>query len=242
MAAIDMNVCEQARTTALSDRLDAAIPRQPDPTQRAHVLTIRTNDLPVLRRPPRLRGRRRHALIAKGSQITPIRLSTLTRTVARAGNPHFNTGTYAELGRRAARQTATRGGALVGATFRHRADRDVFADAFGDAAPLVFVECRAPARVLAERAARRDRQPTRVSDASLSVVMRESTTWEPLDELAPEAHVTLRRTAPSRRSLRTCGPCSTAESAGSRRSGASRHASRKRPKGLQSRYNGGVRA
>jgi hypothetical protein len=25
---------------------------------------------------------------------TPVRLSTLTRTVARAGNPHFNTGTY----------------------------------------------------------------------------------------------------------------------------------------------------
>ncbi len=25
---------------------------------------------------------------------TPVRLSTLTRTVARVGRPHFNTGTY----------------------------------------------------------------------------------------------------------------------------------------------------
>ena len=65
-----------------------------------------------------------------------------------------------------------------------------------DAAPLLFVECRAPARVLAERAARRDRQPARVSDASLSIVVRESRAWEPLDELAPEAHVTLRSDRP----------------------------------------------
>ena len=57
---------------------------------------------------------------------------------------------------------------------------------------MLFVECRAPARVLAERAAHRDREPRRVSDASLSVVVRESSAWEPLDELLPEAHVTLR--------------------------------------------------
>ena len=104
----------------------------------------------------------------------------------------FNRRTYAELGRRAARETAACGGALVDATFRHLADRDAFADAFADAAPLLFVECRAPARVLAERAALRDRQPRRLSDASLPVVMRESSTWEPLDELPPEAHLTLR--------------------------------------------------
>ena len=108
----------------------------------------------------------------------------------------FNRLTYAELGRRAARETAARAGALVDATFRHRADRDAFADAFADAAPLLFVECRAPASVLAQRAAKRDRQPTRVSDASLSVVIRESSAWEPLDELAPEAHVTLRSDRP----------------------------------------------
>ena len=103
-----------------------------------------------------------------------------------------NRPTYAELGRRAPRETVVGGGALVDATFRHRADRDAFADAFGNAAPLLFVECRAPARVLAQRAAQRGRKTGRVSDASLSVVMRESSTWEPLDELPAEAHVTLR--------------------------------------------------
>ena len=129
------------------------------------------------------------------SDVTRKRLAGI-RPQQRAGSaiysPDFNRMTYAELGRGAARQAAAGGGALVDATFRHRADRDAFAQAFGDAAPLLFVECRAPPRVLAERAAQRDRQPTRVSDASLSVVVRESSAWEPLDELAPEAHVTLR--------------------------------------------------
>ena len=50
--------------------------------------------------------------------------------------------------------------------------------------------------MLAERAALRDRQPRRVSDASLSVVVRERSAWEPLDELRPEAHVTLRSDRP----------------------------------------------
>jgi predicted kinase len=59
----------------------------------------------------------------------------------------------------------------------------------------LFVECRAPVNVLAERAAQRD-QRARVSDASLSIVMRERSAWETLDELAPEAHVALRSDRP----------------------------------------------
>ena len=133
------------------------------------------------------------------SDVTRKRLAGI-RLQERAGSavysPDFNRMTYAELGRRAARKTATCGGALVDATFRHRADRDAFAEAFGDAAPLLFVECWAPVRVLAERAAQRDRQTVRVSDASLSVVRRESLAWEPLEELPPEAHVTLRSDRP----------------------------------------------
>jgi hypothetical protein len=108
----------------------------------------------------------------------------------------FNRRTYAELARRAAREVAGRGGAVVDATFRHRPDRDAFTEAFGDAAPLLFVECRAPVRVLAERAAERDREPGGVSDASLAVVLREISTWDSLDELAPEAHVTVRSDRP----------------------------------------------
>jgi aminoglycoside phosphotransferase family enzyme/predicted kinase len=129
------------------------------------------------------------------SDVTRKRLAGIRpqqRARSELYSPESNRLTYAELGRRAARETAVGGGALVDATFRHRADRDAFADAFAGAAPLLFVECRAPARVLAERAARRDGKPGRVSDASLSVVVRESSTWEPLDELPAEAHVTLR--------------------------------------------------
>ena len=129
------------------------------------------------------------------SDVTRKRLAGIKprqRASSDAYSADFNRLTYAELGRRAAREAAGCGGALVDATFRHRADRDAFAEAFGDAAPVVFVECRAPGTVLAERAARRERKPGRVSDASLAVVMRESAAWEPLDELPAEAHVTLR--------------------------------------------------
>lgn len=129
------------------------------------------------------------------SDVTRKRLAGL-EPQQRAGRQvysgEFNRLTYAELGRRAATETATCGGALVDGSFRHRADRDEFARAFAAAAPVLFVECRAPVPVLAERAARRDRQPRRVSDASVAVVMREADAWEPLDELPPEAHVMLR--------------------------------------------------
>jgi len=133
------------------------------------------------------------------SDVTRKRLAGISPQ-QRAGrsvySADFNRLTYAELGRRAAREVTACGGALVDGTFRHRADRDAFAEVFGDAAPALYVECRAPVRVLAERAARRDQQPTRISDASLSVVLHESAVWESLDELPPEAHVTLRSDRP----------------------------------------------
>lgn len=129
------------------------------------------------------------------SDVTRKRLADLRpdeRAPSSAYSAEFSRLTYSELGRRAARAVATCGGALVDATFRHRYDRDAFRDAFADEAPLVFVECRAPKRVLAERAARRDRQAGRVSDASQAVVLRESSVWDPLDEVPPEANLTLR--------------------------------------------------
>ena len=107
-----------------------------------------------------------------------------------------NRSTYAELGRLAATEASARGGALVDATFRHRADRDAFAERFAGAAPLLFVECRAPASVLAARARVRERSPERVSDASLEIVVRESSSWEPLEEVRPSARVTLRTDRP----------------------------------------------
>jgi len=104
----------------------------------------------------------------------------------------FNHQTYSELGRRAAREIARRGGVIVDATFRHRADRDSFATTFAAAAPVLFVECRAPPSILAQRARRRDRDVARVSDASEAVVLRELGSWEPLDEVTANAHITVR--------------------------------------------------
>lgn len=123
------------------------------------------------------------------------------RAADSAYSAEFNRLTYSELGRRARSATAACGGVIVDATFRHRADRQAFAEAFGDAAPVLFVECHAPARVLAERAAQRERQPARISDASLSAVLRESSAWDPLDELPPETHVTVRSDRPAEAQL-----------------------------------------
>jgi len=133
------------------------------------------------------------------SDVTRKRLAGISpqqRATDRVYSAEFNRLTYAELGRCAARESSAHGGALVDATFRHRTDRDSFTEAFADAAPLLFVECRAPARVLAKRAGQRDNRPGGASDASLSIVLRESPSWEPLDELAPESHVALRTDRP----------------------------------------------
>lgn len=100
--------------------------------------------------------------------------------------------TYAELGRQARHAVTDRGGAIVDATFRRRADRGAFVDAFDAAAAVLFVECVAPADVLRRRALARERDPHRVSDASLEVVLREARRWEPLDEVAAERHLLVR--------------------------------------------------
>lgn len=107
-------------------------------------------------------------------------------------SPELGAFAYAALGRRAAKEVTASGGALVDATFRRSADRDAFAHAFARAAPLLFVECCAPPAVLARRAARRGGDPARISDATIAEVERGRASWEPLDELMPDAHVTVR--------------------------------------------------
>jgi aminoglycoside phosphotransferase family enzyme/predicted kinase len=108
----------------------------------------------------------------------------------------WNARTYAELGRRARESLSTQGGAIVDATFRHRDDRDAFLSASNTAAPAVFLECQAPRAVATERARRRERQPTRASDADLEVVIRERQSWEPLEEVPAPAHLVLRTDRP----------------------------------------------
>jgi predicted kinase len=99
--------------------------------------------------------------------------------------------TYRELGARAA---ASPGGAIVDATFRRRAHRAAFADGLGGAA--LFVQCVAPEAVVAERAARRERDPARVSDATAAIAARQLAEFEPLSEVAPGAHLVLRTDRP----------------------------------------------
>jgi uncharacterized protein len=95
--------------------------------------------------------------------------------------------TYRELGERAAESP---GGAIVDATFRRVAHRDAFADALGR--PALFVECTAPATVIGERAAQRERDPTRESDASPAIAALQHVEFEPLDEVRADMHLTVR--------------------------------------------------
>jgi aminoglycoside phosphotransferase family enzyme/predicted kinase len=104
--------------------------------------------------------------------------------------------TYSELARRASSAPDRTGGVLVDATFRHREDREAFREATPGELDLVFIECTAPARVLAERAAARERDPARISDATAAVVRRELDAWSALDEVPPGAHIQLRTDRP----------------------------------------------
>jgi uncharacterized protein len=100
--------------------------------------------------------------------------------------------TYRELGTRTARLASS--GVIVDATFRRRSDRAAFTGAFpGDA---LYVECRAPAAVTAERAARRESDPDRVSDATPAIAARQLAEFEPLDEVSPDRHLALRTDRP----------------------------------------------
>jgi predicted kinase len=118
------------------------------------------------------------------------------RAPADSYSPEWNARTYGELARQARQAIATQAGAVVDATFRHASDRHSFTSTLGAATPLVFIECQAPAAILAERAARRERNPRRVSDADAGVVMREQAAWDPLDEVPAGAHFALRTDRP----------------------------------------------
>ncbi|MGI8903409.1 MAG: AAA family ATPase [Solirubrobacteraceae bacterium] len=133
------------------------------------------------------------------SDLTRKRLAGIQSTQPASNetySPEWNTRTYAELAGRAVRAVATNRGALVDATFRHLTDRQAFASAFGATAPLLFIECQAPRSVLAQRAAQREHDRERVSDADLAVVLRERERWESLDEVPANAHVALRTDRP----------------------------------------------
>jgi uncharacterized protein len=129
------------------------------------------------------------------SDVTRKRLLGIApdeRAPSAAYSAAMSTRTYGELGRRARNEVAARGGAIVDATFRHAEDRRAFVAALGGAAPVVFVECVAPLAVLLRRSVDRLRDAHRISDATPEIVARERERWDELDEVHPEAHVTLR--------------------------------------------------
>jgi aminoglycoside phosphotransferase family enzyme/predicted kinase len=105
-----------------------------------------------------------------------------------------NRATYAALGRRAAE--AAGAGAIVDATFRHRADRDTFREHLPEGTPLLVAECLAPEAVLVARAHARARHPSRVSDAGADVVRAQLRTRDPLDELDARDHLPVRADQP----------------------------------------------
>ena len=117
------------------------------------------------------------------------------RAPASAYSTEMNERTYAELARRASDELAAGRSVLVDATFRYRHDREAFAAALAGAEP-VFVECRAPAAVLAERAAARERDPSRVSDAGADLAERQRLEFEPLDDVPAARHLALRTDRP----------------------------------------------
>ena len=123
-------------------------------------------------------------------------LRAIDRAPGETYTEDWNERTYAALGGRASAAIAEDGGAIVDATFRHRRDRFAFTAALGARRQLLFIECQAPRSVLTQRAAHRDRDRDRVSDAGLAVVVREQTKWEPLNEVPASRHLTVRTDRP----------------------------------------------
>jgi uncharacterized protein len=124
-------------------------------------------------------------------------LAATERAPASAYTEEMNERTYAELGSRALRALSAGRPVLVDATFRFRRDREVFAAGFaGNNHPQLFVECRAPPAVLAERGAARERESDRVSDATGELIDRQGREFEPLDEVPAARHLAVRTDRP----------------------------------------------
>lgn len=109
----------------------------------------------------------------------------------------FTERTYREMGKSARRLLEQGGGVIVDATFHRRGERDAFRAGLGDpSVRVLFVECRAPAELLAARVGARASEPGRVSDADLAVVERQLSELEPLHEIPARQQIQLTTDAP----------------------------------------------
>jgi uncharacterized protein len=120
-----------------------------------------------------------------------------SRAPARAYEDDVNSRTYEALGRLARRLGKAGDRVVVDATFRFAADRRAFAAARGPAQPGVWIQCRAPASVLADRAAVRATDPQRISDADAGIVGRQIEEWEPLNEIPADRRVVVATDRPT---------------------------------------------
>jgi uncharacterized protein len=103
-----------------------------------------------------------------------------------------STRTYTALGQAAADAAGDQGGVIVDGTFRRRADREAFRSGFSSGDVSVHtVECRAPTDVLRARSIARLSDPANYSDADEDVVARLTSSFEPLEEIAPGHHLTV---------------------------------------------------
>ena len=117
------------------------------------------------------------------------------RAPAAAYGPGMSAATYDALGREA---HGLEGPVIADATFHRRELREVFRRALGKRArELLFVECTAPVGVLERRLLDREREPARVSDATLAVLRRQLEDRDPLDEVPASAHLSLRCDQPT---------------------------------------------
>jgi aminoglycoside phosphotransferase family enzyme/predicted kinase len=107
-----------------------------------------------------------------------------------------NRATYRELGHRAAAEFERGRTVVVDATFRSRRNRAAFFATYANESTPVFVECRAPASVLAARAEARTAGRDQPSDAGSSVALAQRRSFEPLDEVEPKRHIALRSDRP----------------------------------------------
>jgi uncharacterized protein len=119
------------------------------------------------------------------------------RAPARYYSSEFTERTYREMGKSARRSLEQGNGVIVDATFHRREERDGFRAGLGEpSAQILFVECRAPAEMLAARVRTRESEPDRVSDADPGIVDRQLAEMEPLEEVPARQRTHLTTDAP----------------------------------------------
>lgn len=118
------------------------------------------------------------------------------RAEARHYSSEFTERTYREMGKAAQRLLERGNGVIVDATFHRRDEREAFRAGLGETVDLLFVECRAPAEIVAARVRNRESEPERISDADLAVLERQLAQSDPLEEIPARRRIQVRTDAP----------------------------------------------